>query len=221
MTKTLILALACAALAVGNALAQPERSGEQIVKGKCINCHGTGVGGAPRIDDRAAWAPRMKQGLDATVRSAIRGHGAMPARGGMADLTDSELRAAIIYMFNPAGAGVKGAAARPVPQDTNRKIVGDMEIYLGVVPADSSGNYHLNISVRDRATQAHVKNAQVEARVASALGGTTKKLKPTTFNEAVSYVNDFRLVPNEPYTITVKVTRPKAAAVEAKFDFPR
>ncbi|HXM80704.1 MAG TPA: c-type cytochrome [Burkholderiales bacterium] len=108
MSKQMTVAcmIACAALAAGGAArAQTgERSGEQIVKMQCAKCHQTGVSGAPRVDDRAAWALRMKQGLDATVRSAIRGHGAMPARGGMADLTDTELRAAILYMFYPAGS---------------------------------------------------------------------------------------------------------------------
>jgi cytochrome c5 len=77
-----------------------ERSGEQIVQAQCGKCHETGAGGAPKIGDRAAWAPRIKDGLDNTVRSAIRGHGGMPARGGMANLTDSEVRSAIVYMFN-------------------------------------------------------------------------------------------------------------------------
>lgn len=77
-----------------------ERSGEQIVQAQCVKCHRDGVGGAPRIGDRAAWIPRLKPGLDVVVRSAINGHGGMPARGGMADLTDAELRNAIIYMFN-------------------------------------------------------------------------------------------------------------------------
>lgn len=77
----------------------PERTGEQIVKARCIECHGTGKNGAPRIGDKAAWIPRMKQGFDGVVRSAINGHGAMPPRGGMADLTDSEIRAAVTYMF--------------------------------------------------------------------------------------------------------------------------
>jgi cytochrome c5 len=88
--KTLSLA-ACAALALASpALAQTgERTGEQIVKAQCAKCHEAGTGGAPRIDDRAAWSQRMKRGLDATVRSAIKGHGAMPARGGLADLTDT------------------------------------------------------------------------------------------------------------------------------------
>jgi cytochrome c5 len=84
----------------------PPRSGQAIVEAQCVKCHGTGVGGAPVIGDRAAWTPRVKQGLDTVVASAIHGHGAMPPRGGMADLTDVEIRGAIIYMFN-AGTGAK------------------------------------------------------------------------------------------------------------------
>jgi cytochrome c5 len=81
-----------------------ERSGEQVVQAQCFKCHEKGVGGAPKIGDRAAWAPRIKNGLDTTVRSAVKGHGGMPARGGMADLTDSELRSAIVYMFSKGAA---------------------------------------------------------------------------------------------------------------------
>lgn len=76
-----------------------ERTGEQIVKMQCIKCHQDGKGGAPKIGDRDAWIPRLREGLDRTVRSAIKGHGGMQARGGLADATDSELRNAIIYMF--------------------------------------------------------------------------------------------------------------------------
>jgi len=81
-----------------------ERTGEQIVKVQCSKCHEAGKGGAPRIGDRNAWAPRLRDGLDNTVRSATKGHGGMPARGGMADLTDHELRSAIIYMFQAPAA---------------------------------------------------------------------------------------------------------------------
>ena len=80
------------------------RTGKEIVETQCVKCHGTGVNGAPKIGDRAAWTPRVKQGLDVVVRSAIHGHGAMPPRGGMADLTDAEIRSAIVYMFN-SGTG--------------------------------------------------------------------------------------------------------------------
>ena len=77
-----------------------KRTGEQIVKMRCAKCHETGKGGAPKIGDRDAWIPRMKDGLDATVRSAINGHGAMQARGGMPDLTDAEMKDAVTYMIN-------------------------------------------------------------------------------------------------------------------------
>jgi len=60
------------------------RTGEQIVNAQCSKCHQAGVGGAPRIGDRDAWIPRLKNGLDVVVRSAINGHGGMPARGGLA-----------------------------------------------------------------------------------------------------------------------------------------
>lgn len=78
-----------------------ERSGRQIVEARCSNCHEAGKGGAPKIGDRAAWIPRLSHGFEGTVRSAIHGHGGMPARGGLPDLTDNEMRAAIVYMFNP------------------------------------------------------------------------------------------------------------------------
>lgn len=85
---------------LGAAGASP-RSGRQIVTAQCSQCHREGKGGAPKIGDRAAWIPRLTRGFDAAVSSAIHGHGGMPARGGLADLTDNEMRAAIAYMLNP------------------------------------------------------------------------------------------------------------------------
>ena len=79
------------------------RSGEEIVKAQCSKCHESGKGGAPKIGDRDAWIPRLKNGLDNTVRSAINGHGGMPARGGLTNLTDAELRSAVIYLFRGPG----------------------------------------------------------------------------------------------------------------------
>lgn len=83
------------------------RTGRQIVEMRCSQCHEAGKGGAPRIGDRAAWIPRLSHGFEATVRSAINGHGGMPARGGLPDLTDYEIRSAIVYMFNPAPVAKK------------------------------------------------------------------------------------------------------------------
>jgi cytochrome c5 len=75
------------------------RSGEQIVKAQCVKCHGEGLDGAPKIGDKAAWIDRARLGFDGVVRSAIQGHGAMPSRGGLSNLTDAEMRSAVSYMF--------------------------------------------------------------------------------------------------------------------------
>ena len=100
---------------VSKTVASPPRTGEQIVQAQCIKCHGTGEGGSPKVGDRDAWIPRVKRGLDAVVQSAIKGHGAMQARGGMADLTDAELRSAILYMFSAGGAPAPQPAAKAAP----------------------------------------------------------------------------------------------------------
>jgi cytochrome c5 len=76
------------------------RSGEEIVRTQCMACHAQGLHGAPRIGDKDAWIHRSRQGFEGVVRSAINGHGGMPARGGMAGLTDEEMRSAVTYMFH-------------------------------------------------------------------------------------------------------------------------
>ncbi len=213
-------------------LAQPrERSGEQVVKMQCIKCHGTGLHGAPKIDDRAAWIPRMKAGVDATVRSAMKGHGKMPARGGVADLTDAELRAAVLYMFDPASASQKGAAPAPTAPDPYHKTVGGVDFYLGIAPADvapvrqdgprAKGYYYVNVSLHDAASKAYIKDAQVDARAANPVtGGETKKMERVAAGEGVSYGNFFRMEGSEPYTITVRAPRGKEAQpLEVKFEF--
>ena len=92
-------------LCPGLAFAQSgERSGKEVVDAQCSKCHREGKGGAPKIGDRDAWIQRLKNGLDKTVASAIRGHGGMPPRGDKADLTDREVRNAILYMYYPGNA---------------------------------------------------------------------------------------------------------------------
>jgi len=101
-----------AAPAAAPAAGSPARSGEQIVKQVCSGCHETGKGGAPKIGDRAAWAKRVSHGVEAVTASAISGHAGMPARGGMANLTDPEMKSAVLFMFN-SGGGASGASATP------------------------------------------------------------------------------------------------------------
>jgi cytochrome c5 len=217
--STRVAVAAAIALAPCLAAAQaPERTGEQVVKSQCATCHEKGLHGAPRIDDRAAWTPRMKRGLDATVRSAIKGHGAMPARGGLADLTDAELRSAIIYLFNPAGIPPKPASA-PVP-GPNERMVNGTSVFLGVTPK-SNDLYHVNITLRDSKTRATIDNAQVEVKVANpVMGDETKKLARSGAGNVVSYGNDFRIIGREPHTITVQIRRPEhSRVIETKFEF--
>ncbi len=100
-----------------------ERSGEQVVAAACGKCHESGQGGAPKLGDRAAWKPRVEMGLAKLTEAAIKGHGDMPARGGMAELSDTEVRRAIEYMFNigkqaaPAPAAAAAAAPAAVKVD--------------------------------------------------------------------------------------------------------
>ena len=74
------------------------RSGGTVYNTICKACHDAGVAGAPKTGDKAAWAARIAPGLEALLTSAANGKNAMPARGGAADLTDDELKAAGEYL---------------------------------------------------------------------------------------------------------------------------
>ena len=85
-------------------VAPGSRTGEQIVKSVCAGCHDSGAVGSPKTGDAAAWAPRLALGFEALTATAIAGKGAMPARGGVSDLTDTEVARAVAYLANLAGA---------------------------------------------------------------------------------------------------------------------
>jgi cytochrome c5 len=220
-----------------------ERSGEQVVQAQCAQCHRTGEAGAPRIGDRVAWTPRLRQGLEAAVRSAIKGHGGMPARGGLADLTDAEVRRAVIYMFNPVSTAATGKAAPlPAVPEANRRAVGGMEIYLGVVSAEAvraqnpkadaeatmhggiprgREYYHVNISLIDSVTKVEIADAQVEVTVDDpVMGRETKRLELMAVGERISYGQYFRMPGTDPYAVTVRIQRPGALPVySTRFSF--
>ena len=77
-------------------------AGEKLYKSTCFACHGTGVAGAPKFGDKAAWEPYIKTGIDAMVKVAITGKGAMPPKGGAANASEEDIRAAVEYMVNAA-----------------------------------------------------------------------------------------------------------------------
>ena len=68
----------------------------------CSVCHAAGVAGAPKLGDKAAWAPRIATGAQALHNSALKGKNAMPPKGGMTDLPDSDVVAAVDYMVKAA-----------------------------------------------------------------------------------------------------------------------
>lgn len=74
------------------------RDGATIYNSVCGACHNTGAAGAPKLDDKAAWAPRLGQGVDGLVKSVINGKGAMPPKGGAA-LSDEEIKGVVDYVL--------------------------------------------------------------------------------------------------------------------------
>ena len=92
------------------------RSGEEIVKALCATCHQAGVANAPKLGDKAAWAPHIKHGLNHLVASVIKGKGAMPPKGGDASLTEEEITRAVAFMANQAGAKFKEPAPKAPAQ---------------------------------------------------------------------------------------------------------
>jgi len=226
--------LSLAALALSSAMSAEvrERTGKDVVDSGCVACHAQGVNGAPKIGDRAAWIPRMSKGLDVLVQSAVHGHGAMPARGGMADLSDREIQSAIVYMFNYGVVTLPAPpSASPADPDPFHKVIGGADVYLGVVRAETipaaqrpasvangKGYYHVNISLIDSATKAPIKEAHVRVRVADAIGVETKTLQVMSANDSTSYGGYFRMAANTTYTVTALIERAGAAGVaEAKF----
>lgn len=77
-------------------------AGKAVYDASCAMCHNTGMAGAPKTGDKAAWASRMGQGLDKMVAKSITGFkgakGMMPAKGGNLKLTNVEVGNAVAYM---------------------------------------------------------------------------------------------------------------------------
>jgi len=103
------------------AAAPGARSGADIFKSVCSACHQTGVANAPKVGDKAAWGPRIATGLNTLVAVATKGKGAMPPKGGAADLTPEELTRAIVFMANQSGASFKEPAAEPASRKSAAK----------------------------------------------------------------------------------------------------
>src|SRR6478752_935269 len=84
------------------AAASRTADGKGVYEKTCAVCHATGLAGAPKFGDKAAWAPRIATGLDTLHNSALHGKNAMPPKGGNLALTDADVTAAVDYMASAA-----------------------------------------------------------------------------------------------------------------------
>lgn len=100
-------------------------AGDAVYTANCAACHATGAAGAPKFGDSGDWAKRIAQGAETLFKHAIGGLNAMPAKGGNPDLDDVEIKRAVVYMANKAGAkfdepkapeAAPAAAAAPAPE---------------------------------------------------------------------------------------------------------
>lgn len=103
MKKHILMVAMGTALALSThaALAAKGRTGAEVVKAVCAECHQAGKDGAPKIGDLADWGKRMSQGITTLTGHAVTGYRGMPAHGGSITVTDLELTRAILYMIAP------------------------------------------------------------------------------------------------------------------------
>lgn len=85
----------------GSAPAGPV-DGKAVYEKACTACHGAGIMNSPKTGDKAAWAPRIAQGKSTLYEHAIKGIRMMPAKGGNAALSDTEVKAAVDYLVGLA-----------------------------------------------------------------------------------------------------------------------
>ena len=91
-------AVAAVATVASTAAVVDHSAGEAIYKNSCFACHDSGVAGSPIIGDKAAWTSRIAAGSEIMYTSAIKGKGAMPAKGGNMSISDADIKAAVDYM---------------------------------------------------------------------------------------------------------------------------
>ena len=115
-----------AKLASSTVSASGDDAAEQLYESKCAICHDTGAAGAPKLGDKAAWAPRIKLGVDVLHRNAIRGLNSMPPKGTCMSCSDAQIEAVVDYMVEQAehseGAVVKGQPPRKTTIERGKKV---------------------------------------------------------------------------------------------------
>jgi len=95
MKRAIVAIAALATMAAYGQVAAAD--GKAVYEKSCAGCH---AAMPPKLGDKAAFAPLIKQGLNAVAAAVIKGKGAMPPKGGAA--SDADAKAAVEYMFSRA-----------------------------------------------------------------------------------------------------------------------
>ncbi len=77
--------------------------GRKIYGTYCTSCHATGLNAAPMYGSKPIWGKIVKNGRDTVYANAINGLRGMPARGGIAGLSDDEVKAAVDFLIGGSG----------------------------------------------------------------------------------------------------------------------
>jgi len=93
MKRAVFVLAATAALAIAGQASAAD--GKAVYDKSCAGCH---AALAPKLGDKAAFAPLIKKGVNAVAAVVIKGKGAMPPKGGAA--TDADAKAATEYMIS-------------------------------------------------------------------------------------------------------------------------
>ena len=72
-------------------------AGKTLYEARCKICHEGGMLNAPRLSDKAAWAPRLAKGNETLYQHSINGFNKMPAQASDG-VSEAEVKAAVDYM---------------------------------------------------------------------------------------------------------------------------
>ena len=78
--------------------AQATQDPEAMYNRACGACHAGQLPNAPQKGDKAAWAPRLAQGMETLVQHVTQGFKAMPPRGLCMECSAEDYRVIILWM---------------------------------------------------------------------------------------------------------------------------
>lgn len=107
---------------------QAKMTGEQVYKGTCSACHDTGLNGAPRYQDKAAWGKLLEEGQVILSAHGWVGLGGMPPQGGNPNLTLEEFSRAVAFMGRGVGSDWQDPTAEMLAEIENEIVVRRKEL---------------------------------------------------------------------------------------------